>query len=161
MSKPKSSNTTYQRTSKHSQEEVNKKKNNIVIYGLQEISAQNDVLEVCHINRAIGNYDFSKYNILRIGRLGEGNGVRPRPLKIELDHLTTKIDVLRNANKLQHTEQYNKISIQHDLTKSQVAQLKQLKETAKEQERKDDEGKYRYRVRGRPGNWMITKLPKN
>ena len=100
--------------------EISRKKNNIVIQGLEEQGIENDTIHVINLNKAIGNDDFGRYNILRIGRIGEERGGKNRPLKVELDSYVTKLDVMRNANKLQFSDQYWNISIQHDLTRKQT-----------------------------------------
>ena len=52
-------------------------------------------------------------------------------------------------------------SIQHDLTKNQINELKHIKAQAIEVERNNPSDSHKYRVRGPPGFWKIVKLPKN
>lgn len=68
---------------------------------------------------------------------------------------------MRKAKVLQHSRNYGNISIQNDLTKKQMKIYYALKGEAREEERKDRTGKFRYRVRGPPDHWNIVKLPKN
>ena len=156
-------NTTPQRMrpKEREREEISNKKNNIVIHGLEELSEHDEINELININRIIGNFDFDKHSILRIGRLGRRYGDRSRPLKVELDCHVTKLNILRNAKLLEHNRQYGSISIQHDLTRKQTEELRLMKEESKEQERNDQSENCRYRVRGPPGQWKIVKLPKN
>ena len=142
-------------------DEIIKKMNNVIIHGLEEISTQNDIDEAVAINRAIGNHSFSQYNIIKIGRIGVISENKSRPLKIELDSRVSKINMMRNAKHLVSLQHYANISIQHDLTKRQVHELKKIKEEARYQEGCNAEGTFRYSVRGPPGRWTIVKLPKN
>ena len=141
-------------------ENIRKKKNNIIIRGLPESNKENDVKAVINLNRAIGNEDFSNKNILNIIRLGENNE-KERPLKVELDSFVTKLKIMRNAKYLLEKPEYNTISIQHDLTKMQMIEYKRLIQQSIEQEEKDREGNFKFRVRGPPGQWKIVKIPKN
>ena len=63
--------------------EISRKKNNIVIQGLEEQGIENDTIHVINLNKAIGNDDFGRYNILRIGRIGEEIGGKNRPLNFK------------------------------------------------------------------------------
>ena len=137
------------------------KKNNIVIHGLEEINELNDTAEVININNIIGNSNFHKHKIIRLGRIGVRNSEKPRPLKVELDSIVTKANIMRNANSLQNSSHYSNISIQHDLTKNQINELKHIKIQAIEVERNNPSDSHKYRVRGPPGFWKIVKLPKN
>ena len=117
--------------------------------------------EVINLNKVLGNHHFTKHNILKMGRIGENHGNNPRPLKVELDSQITKYNIIRNACQLQFSQQYNMLSIQHDLTRKQAGEFRKLKEESKEAEKEDTSGEYKYRVRGPPGRWEIVKLPKN
>ena len=141
-------------------ENIQNKKNNIIIRGLQESNIENDIKEVIKINRAIGNEDFNRNNISSIARLGDSNG-RDRPLKVELDSFVTKLKIMRNAKYLSEEPDYYDISIQHDLTKFQMIEYKRLVQRSVEDEANDKEGNFKYRVRGPPGQWSIVKYPKN
>ena len=138
-------------------EKILEKINNVVIPRLEELGEK----KVVEINRAIGNNNFSHHNIIKIGRIGERSETKSRPLKVELDCRVSKINMMRNAKNLQSLHHYYNVSIQHDLTKKQSYQLQQIKEEARYQERCNEEGTFRYSVRGPPGRWTIVKLPKN
>ena len=99
--------------------------------------------------------------MIRIGRIGESSERKSRPLKVELDSRVTKINMMRNAKHLQSSQSYYNVSIQHDLTKRQSYKLQQIKQEARYQERCNEEGTFKFRVRGPPGRWTIVKLPKN
>ena len=142
-------------------EEISKRKNNIVIQSLYENGEKGDIEAIVEINRSIGNQSFSKYDILKIGRIGEKRNGYPRPLKVELKSQITKINIMRNANHLQSNEKYKALSIQHDLTRNQANKFRLLKEESKRVEEENKDGNWRYRVRGPPGRWQIVKIPKN
>ena len=154
-----SPNTT--RTIADERKEISAKRSNIIIYGLEETSPQEEIREIVNLNKALGNHEFTKYNIKKLGRIGDKHRDQVRPLKIELDNHITKLNILRNTKLLPHIQQYKHLSIQHDLTKRQHHQLRQLKEEARKQEANDNEGRCKYRVRGPPGRWEIVTLPKN
>ena len=141
-------------------ENIQNKKNNIIIRGLKETKRENDIKNVVDLNRAIGNEDFNRSNILNITRLGEKNE-RERPLKVELDSFVTKLRIMRNAKYLLEKPEYYNISIQHDLTKFQMIEYRRLIQRSMEDEANDKEGNFKYRVRGPPGQWNIVKFSKN
>ena len=142
-------------------EEIKRKKKNIIIHGLPETSSNKDTLdEFVYINRRIlGNRYFEKYDVHHIGRIGEPQIDKPRPVKIELNDTICKIDIMRNAHHLKDHHTYNRLSIMHDLTPYQLKELNRLRELAKTQEQ--DDRNHTYKVRGPPGQWKIEKLPKN
>ena len=98
---------------------------------------------------------------MKIGRIGEKTDTKPRPLKIELDNRITKIDIFRNAKLLPSIEKFKNLSIQHDLTRKQYHQVRQMKDEARRIEEIDAESNMKYRVRGPPGRWEIVAIPKN
>ena len=149
----------YQKSNEKEYENIQRRKNNIIIKGLQERSIESDISKLMQINRDIGNETFNSHNIIQISRIGEKqNG--PRPLKVVLDSYHTKLQIMRNAKKLQYHEEYYNISIQHDLTINQMNQYKEMVQKSIEEEEKDQE-RCQYRVRGPPGQWKIVKYSKN
>ena len=68
---------------------------------------------------------------------------------------------MRNLRNLQNNPKYYGISLNHDLTKNQLIEYKNLINESKEKEEEDEEGEYIYRVRGPPGQWEIVRYPKN
>ena len=68
---------------------------------------------------------------------------------------------MRNANQLQFSEYYYKLSIQHDLTKKQSHEFRRIKEESRRAEEQDKSHRFKYRVRGPPGKWEIVQIPKN
>ena len=135
--------------------------NNVIIQSLIECGEEADIQEVININKAIGNVHFTKYNIMKLGRIGDKVGDHPRPLKVELDSHTSKLNMMRNANQLQFSPHYYNLSIQHDLTRKQNEIFRGIKEESKRIEKEDKSGQFKYRVRGPPGKWRIIRFPKN
>ena len=69
--------------------------------------------------------------------------------------------MMRKLYLLQEDERYHGISIQHDLTRNQMIEYRNLVEKSMEQEQNDRSGRFKYRVRGPPGRWEIIKIQKN
>ena len=113
-----------------------------------------------YINKKISNKNFDRRNIMKIERIGE-NFENGRPLKVEFDSSLTKLRIMRNLYLLQYDERYDRISIQHDLTRNQMKEYKELIEKSVEEEQRDRSGRFKYRVRGPPGKWEIVKIQKN
>ena len=159
MKPNQSTQNNYLKSNENEYENIRRRKNNIIIKGLQERSIESDISKLIQINRDIGNETFNKHNIIQISRIGEKqNG--PRPLKVVLDSYHTKIQIMRNAKRLQYHEEYHSISIQHDLTINQMNQYKEMVQKSIEEEEKDLE-RCQYRVRGPPGQWKIVRYSKN
>ena len=144
-----------------SERDVRMRMNNVIIQSLIECGEEADIQEVININKAIGNVHFTKYNIMKLGRIGDKVGDHPRPLKVELDSHTSKLNMMRNANQLQFSPHYYNLSIQHDLTRKQNEIFRGIKEESKRIEKEDKSGQFKYRVRGPPGKWRIIRFPKN
>ena len=142
-------------------DDIHRKRKNIIILGLPETASNRETMEeFIHINRRVlGNNYFEKRDIHHIGRVGEPSDDKPRPVKIELNDIVCKIDVMRNAYHLKDHPTYGNISIMHDLTSNQLKELNRLKQLAKTHEREDPNNNYR--IRGKPGQWKIEKFPKN
>ena len=139
---------------------IEMKKNNIIIRGIPERSKERDIEAIIDINKKIGNKNFDRRNIMKIERIGE-NFENGRPLKVEFDSSLTKLRIMRNLYLLQYDERYDRISIQHDLTRNQMKEYKELIEKSVEEEQRDRSGRFKYRVRGPPGKWEIVKIQKN
>ena len=116
----------------------------------------NKVVEIC---KYLGNHEFNEHSIEKIFRLGKREAGKTRPLKVCLDGNITKFKIIRNTHKLKDSE-YDGISIQHDLTKEQRKELKELIDLAKKKEQEDPTGNYIYKVRGPPGRKHIKRFRK-
>ena len=161
-SQRRNSNSNSYTNERKERDEIHKKRKNIIIYGMPEMDNNKQSMdEFIHINRFLGNRNFQKSDIYSIGRIGDKNGDRPRPLKIEFYEITSKINVMRNAYHLKDHRRYSHISIQHDLTRNQLQEFYRLKDEARKRELEDGNRNVIYRVKGPPGNWRITQLSKN
>ena len=161
QSQRRHSNSSYNDQRKE-KDEIHRKRKNIIIYGMPEMdNNQQSMEEFIHINRFLGNRNFQKRDIYSIGRIGDKNGDRPRPLKIEFYETTTKINVMKNAYRLKDHRRYSHISIQHDLTRNQLQEFYHLKDEARKRELEEGNRNIIYRVKGPPGNWKIMQLSKN
>ena len=145
---------------KTEKEKIELKKCNIIVRGIEEQSHENDIKMIIKMNHVMGNDNFNHRNIKGIERIGE-NYERGRPLKVELDSYMTKIQIMRNLHYLQEDRNFRNIKIQHDLTKSQMYEYRNLIQESIEQEQNDPTGRYKYRVRGPPGQWEIVRYTKN
>ena len=113
-------------------------------------------LKMC--NKTLGA-EIKMEDIKRTERFGEKNQEKPRPLWFSLSSENAKRSVFSKLAKLQDSE-YDSISINHDMTKIEREQKNKLTEEAKQLEKSDKEGKFRYRVRGPPWDMKIVKIPK-
>ena len=115
-------------------EERDKKKLNLVMFNIPETvvgTTDERILEdeknISDIQKAIGS-DVSFTQFKRIGyKLLDKT--RPRPMMVKYNTFEDKLTVLRSARKLRTLSKdipWNTVSIQHDLTKQQQQQNKQL-----------------------------------
>ena len=102
---------------------------------------------------------FVPADIKSIARLGK-KADHPRPLLVELSDGSLKGVIFRNLHKLANhpEESFRKLRMKHDMTKDERERAKLLYEQAKAQEM-EDQGKFRYRVRGPPWDMKIVKVP--
>ena len=103
--------------------------------------------------------DLKTEDIVKTSRFGEKTEDKPRPLWIALRNEDIKKKVFGKLAKLQGSE-YDDISFGHDMTKLEREQKNKLTAEAKDLEKADKEGKFRYRVRGPPWDMKVVKLPK-
>ena len=142
------------------------RKRSVIIYNVEEsheedIAAriEHDTTKIVEICKYLGNDEFNEYSMEKIIRLGAKEAGKTRPLKVCVDTMITKFKIIRNTHKLKDSE-YDSISIQHDLTQEQRADIRKLVELAKKKELEDPSGNYIYRVRGPPGRKFIKRLQK-
>ena len=147
--------------------EEERRKNNLVVYGVNEVKendkdkrTKHDKEEIIRISNFLGLDDFSEYNILRILRMGTYIEGTARPILVELDSAVTKYKIMRNTFKLKDVKEFEGWSLQHDMTKDQRENVKKLIKEAEEKEKNDTSGEYIYRVRGPPHNKYIKKIKK-
>ena len=135
--------------------EAEKRAQNFVIHGAMEIGENkedievNDVEYIKDILRKLGVPGQPK----EITRLGKPNERRKRPIKIIMQSKMNKEKVMANLWKLKGTEdEFGKISITNDHTKTERDQIKEMSEKAKKKSEEDEV--YIYKVRGDPKNGL-------
>ena len=148
--------------------EEEKRKNNLVVYGVKESEdtdkdnrKKHDKDEIIKISKFLGLDDFTEYNIVRILRMGTYAEGTMRPLLVELDSAVTKYKIMRNTYKLKDVDDYKGWSLQHDMTKEQRENVRKLVEEAKRKTAADESGEYIYRVRGPPHKKFIKRIKKD
>ena len=147
--------------------EEEKRKNNLVVYGVPESEdrekdprTKHDKDQIIKISKHLGLDDFTEYNIARILRMGTYTADNARPILVELDSAVTKYKIMRNTFKLKDAEDFKGWSLQHDMTKEQRENVKILVAEAKQKEAADETGEYIYRVRGPPHKKYIKRIKK-
>jgi len=116
------------------QDEINKKKNCVIIQGLKEsVSITNDDWKNDDLNHTadllheIQSDDVSVTKCFRLGKLSEDPSVRPRPIKLVLASEAQKEKVLKRAKNLRgNSNGLDKVFIHQDLTPKQREARKQL-----------------------------------
>ena len=142
-------------------EQIEKKRKNIIIQGMPEMNSNRTALkEFQKLYGFITDRKLDKWDIRKIGRIGDPTEGKPRPLKIELYSMTQKIDFMRNLHHLKNYRIENLV-IQHDLTSTQLKHLSEMKQEARRLESLSDNEDFYFRVRGSPGRWKIVRMPKN
>ena len=137
------------------QKEKEDKKNNIMLYGLEEGSHKEDeknadedvgkVKEVfTTVNPEVTLVNLDKSTIKRIGIkkvAEEGKPTpRPRPVKIVTDSPEMKMEILRNARRLKDSEKYKHIGLSFDKTKKEQEEYRKLKIKLDEKNRETASG---------------------
>ena len=142
--------------------EMEKRSKNFIIHGAAEIGEdaeeikKNDEQYIKDILNKIGvTTDFES-----VTRLGKPNEKRQRTIKIAMKTSSDKDSVLGNLSKLKGTEEdFGKISITSDYTKTERDQIKAMSEKAKVQSATDKDRVYK--VRGDPKNGLkIVSFPR-
>ena len=154
----------------HAEEEKLKerKRNNIIIHRMEESKAtetkeknNEDRQEVIFlINEVLRVPCEDKTDIRSVYRLGKESD-KDRPLLVEFKEGTLKNKVMENLSKLRNAEQKHKrISVTHDMTKTEREQCRELVKQSKEKQKADESGEWLYKVKGLPGDMRIVKLKK-
>jgi len=140
-----------------------KREKNIIIYRVAESDNREaehehdqgiiqELFETCQVQ--VKDYIYKRLGSRETAR-EEG---KVRPILLTFKELTQKIDLFKNLKKLKNAPDHLKsISVNHDLTKVERDETKNLVTKAKEKETEDP--LHRYRVRGPPGNQRIVRLP--
>lgn len=111
--------------------EREKRKNNLVIFGLQETGdefvTRDKVKEIVNV---VGIEEGKVRYFGRVGRVVAGG--KPRVVRIICEDVETKRSFLKGANRLKETEGYERVYISQDLTKAQQLKDKKLRDKLRE-----------------------------
>jgi len=111
--------------------EREKRKNNLVIFGIEETDDEN--LTKNKINEIITEVGMNVEKVKYFGRVGRRvAGAKPRVVRIVCEDSETKRSILKGANKLKGIEGFQRIYLSLDLTKEQQANDKKLRDKLKE-----------------------------
>lgn len=105
--------------------EIERRKNNLVVHGVPESDAEQDVKKILELFDDGLHMDFNRHveNVVRIGRLSE----RPRPIRLKLKSNEGRKEILARARELKNVENYKRWYISPDLTKRQQVKDKRLR----------------------------------
>ena len=145
--------------------ETEKRQNNMVIYGVKELTSnvvedrvKHDKKEVIKVARFC-EADVDEESFAKVIRLGKHDPEKTRPLLVEFCETKDKKMMFRHLGKLREApEDIKKYSISHDFTKIQREEEKRLREEAKKREAASS-GEALFRVRGPPWNRQVRRIP--
>jgi hypothetical protein len=137
--------------------EIERRKMNIVIHGVQESNTEKDIVTVTDILGKGLHMDFARHvdSVTRIGKFTEG---KSRPLRLSLKSLDSKKAILSRAKGLKDEEEFLKMFISSDLTRKRQAVDKELRlqlKTFRDKGEKDARIKYGKIVKNRGGREEI------
>lgn len=137
-------------------EERMKRQNNIVVFNLAENDANSksdDKDLILKLLMEVTNRDITKdiVEIFRMGRRTE-NTKKVRPILVKLESAILKNLILENAFKLKKSEAFNKVVLNHDMSKEDREECKKL--MTEKQKKLDHKGTVR--IRGWPGSFRAV-----
>lgn len=98
-----------------------RKRNNIIIFGLREADDDKSLIKSLFDDLDIHFEITDQHCNFRIGSPGSG---KARPIVVKLGHASLKHEILRNARKLKGMTQWTGVIITHDLTKQECQEEK-------------------------------------
>ena len=154
--------------------DVEKRRKNIVIYRVPEVNTdsvtdrnESDLAFITELLDSVFGMKQDQYEITRIFRLGrrDESSDTPRPLLLELGSLDAKESVMSNLKKLKDAQApFKGISLSHDLTPWQRAEIKKMVEEAKQDHiNSSSEGveNFIFRVVGQGSAMRVIKVRKH
>ena len=140
--------------------ERQRREGNIIIYGAKLEPGETDQLYLKEFFDVIGVSVIPK-NIMRLGK--EDNG-RPQPLKITLENIEHKNQIMARLSNLKNAEnKYRSTSVRDDYTFEERQLVKKFNEQARSMNNKENPTNFSYKVRGDPKNGLrivrVTKMP--
>ena len=135
--------------------EMEKRAHNFIIHGAEEVGngeeeiEKNDDQYIKDIMKKLS----VPFEPEKVTRLGKSNERRRRIIKVEMKSIADKDSVISNLSKLKGSEEeFGKISITSDYTKSERDEIKAMSEKAKAQTEASDDRIFK--VRGDPKNGL-------
>ena len=140
--------------------ERQRREGNIIIYGAKLEPGETDQSYLKEFFEVIGVSVIPK-NIMRLGK--EDNG-RPQPLKITLENIEHKNQIMARLSNLKNAEnKYRSTSVRDDYTFEERQLVKKFNEQARSMNDKENPTNFSYKVRGDPKNGLrivrVTKMP--
>lgn len=142
-------------------EDREKRRNNLIIYGLTESKEENsekkklDDKDRCYEILKFVFKEIDAKDCTRYRRLGKEAERTNRPIVVEIRNEDIKEKILKGT-KLLKDSQFETIGISHDLTRQQRNELKELLKNAREK----SEGGKKHKVVGGPGFWQVKEVKK-
>lgn len=124
--------------------EIERRKMNLVIHGVPDIDAEQDIDQVAAILCNGLHMDFDRHvsSMMRIGKLDVN---KPRPLRIVIKSLDGKKEILSRAKDLKNVDTFKRMFISPDLTRRQQKVDKELRtELKKFREQGEGSAKIKY-----------------
>ncbi len=148
-------------------EEQKSRKCNIIMHNVPEKQSENTDEKTKHDREQLKELgkickeSIKKEDVVKIVRLGKPSPSKARPLLVEFKDEEKKRALMKNLVNLSNApDAMRRISVQHDLTKKQRKEEKEMREEAKKMESEDESGEYNYRIRGPPWAREIRKMKK-
>jgi hypothetical protein len=106
--------------------EIERRKGNLIIHGVPEADAEEDVEFVIELMTEGLKMDFTRNvdKVMRIGRLVDG---KARPVRLVLKREEAKKEILARAKQLKDIEKYKKMFVSPDLTRKQQDRDRELR----------------------------------
>ena len=106
--------------------EIERRKMNLVIHGVPDIDAEQDIDQVAAILCNGLHMDFERHvsSMMRIGKMDVN---KPRPLRIVIKSLDGKKEILSRAKDLKNVDTFKRMFISPDLTRRQQKVDKELR----------------------------------
>lgn len=129
------------------QAEKELKKNNLILWNLpespeeeEEVAEREDLEKVREVLKWVNpRVDLDKMKVFRAGYRTKDR--KPRPVKITLNSVETKHQVLRKSKKLKESDSFDKLGLSADKTKKEQIKYKELK-VKRDELRKENGGDY-------------------
>lgn len=140
--------------------------NNIVIYRVEECDTnenrvKHDKAFCLELLKGTLDADVQEEDLKSVFRIGKKDSNSScRPLLVQLRERSVKNKIMESLFKLKNADdKFKRVSITHDLTKTERAECKTLIEEAKKKQ-SEETGEFLWRVRGLPGHLKVIRIRK-